>query len=85
MFVDRPTVKHAAHHSTPQWFLLSRSIADFHDLYISSDEKLFNKMLTCPNHILYGHSCHQLLHEITVLKTDLTIDSYLPHFSNNGL
>ena len=25
---------------------------DFHDLYISSDEKLFNKILTCPNHIL---------------------------------
>ena len=23
-----------------------------HDLYISSDEKLFNKILTCPNHIL---------------------------------
>ena len=27
-------------------------LADFHDLYISSDEKLFNKILTCPNHIL---------------------------------
>ena len=34
------------------WFLFSRSIADFHDLYISSDEKLFNKILTSPNHIL---------------------------------
>ena len=27
-------------------------IADFHDLHISSDEKLFSKILTCPNHIL---------------------------------
>ena len=27
-------------------------LADFHDLYISSDEKLFKKNLTCPNHIL---------------------------------
>ena len=27
-------------------------LADFHDLYISSDEKLFNKILTCPNIIL---------------------------------
>ena len=27
-------------------------LADFHDLYISSDVKLFNKILTCPNHIL---------------------------------
>ena len=26
--------------------------AHFHDFYISSDEKLFNKILTCPNHIL---------------------------------
>ena len=30
----------------------SPDLADFHDLYISSDEKLFNKILTCPNHIL---------------------------------
>jgi len=30
----------------------SRDLADFHDLYISSGEKLFNKILTCPNHIL---------------------------------
>ena len=28
-------------------------LADFHDLYFSSDEKLFNKILTCPNHILW--------------------------------
>ena len=27
-------------------------LADLHDLYISSNEKLFNKILTCPNHIL---------------------------------
>ena len=27
-------------------------LADFHDLYISSDEKIFNKILTSPNHIL---------------------------------
>ena len=27
-------------------------LADFHDLYVSSDEKLFNKILTCSNHIL---------------------------------
>ena len=30
----------------------SPDLADFHDLKISSDEKLFNKILTCPNHIL---------------------------------
>jgi len=30
----------------------SPDLADIHDLYISSDEKLFNKILTCPNHIL---------------------------------
>ena len=30
----------------------SPDLADFHDLYISSDEKLFNEILTCPNHIL---------------------------------
>ena len=30
----------------------SPDLADFHDLYISSGEKLFNKILTCPNHIL---------------------------------
>jgi len=30
----------------------SPELANFHDLYISSDEKLFNKILTCPNHIL---------------------------------
>ena len=30
----------------------SPDLADFHNLYISSDEKLFNKILTCPNHIL---------------------------------
>ena len=36
--------------SSPQH--CSPDLADFHDLYISSDEKLFNKILTCPNHIL---------------------------------
>jgi len=57
----------------------SPDIADFHDLYISSDEKLLNKILTSPNHILpsYGHSCHHLLHKITVLEINLTMDSYL--------
>ena len=30
----------------------SPDLADFHDLYISSNEKLFNKILTYPNHIL---------------------------------
>ena len=30
----------------------SPDLADFHDLYISSDKKLFNKILTCPSHIL---------------------------------
>jgi len=30
----------------------SPDLADFHNLYISLDEKLFNKILTCPNHIL---------------------------------
>jgi len=55
----------------------SPDLADFHDLYISSDEKLFYKILTCPNN---GHSCHHLLHKITVLEIDLTIDSYLTAF-----
>jgi len=30
----------------------SPDLADFHDLYISSDEKQFSRILTCPNHIL---------------------------------
>jgi len=30
----------------------SPDLADFHDLYISSDQKLFSKISTCPNHIL---------------------------------
>ena len=30
----------------------SPDLADFLFLYVSSDEKLFNKILTCPNHIL---------------------------------
>ena len=30
--------------------------------------------------ISYGHSCHHLLHKITVLEIDLTIDSYLTAF-----
>jgi len=55
----------------------SPDLTDFHDFYISSDEKLFYKILTCPNH---GHSCHHLLHKITVLEIDLTIDSYLTAF-----
>ena len=39
---------HSSLHS--HWFLFSRS-SRLHDLYISSDEKLFKKILTCPNHI----------------------------------
>ena len=30
----------------------SPDLADFHDLYVSSDEKLFDKIITCQNHIL---------------------------------
>jgi len=30
----------------------SPDLADFHDLYVSSNEKLFTKILTYPNHIL---------------------------------
>ena len=30
----------------------SRGLTDFCDLYISSDKKLFKKILTCPDHIL---------------------------------
>jgi len=67
----------------------SPDLADFHELYISSDEKLFNKILTCPNHILRTFlppptaQNYSLRNEI-----DLTIDSYgatWPHISNNGL
>jgi len=32
--------------------VLQIDLADFHDLYISSDQKLFKKILTCLNHIL---------------------------------
>jgi len=57
-------------------FFRSPDLADFHDLYISSDEKLSNKILTCPNHIL-----RTLLPPPTAqnysLEIDLTIDSYL--------
>jgi len=49
----------------------SPDLADCHDFYISSDGKLFNKILTCPNHLLL---------KITVLEIDLTIDSYLAAF-----
>ena len=56
-------------------------MADFLDLYISSDEKfgIFNKNLTYPNHILRTllPSTSHLLHKITVLEIDLTTDSYL--------
>ena len=39
--------------SNSHWFFVLQIFsAAFHDLYISSDEKLFNKILTCPNHIL---------------------------------
>ena len=55
----------------------SPDLADFHELYISSDEKLFNKILTCPNHILRTLLPPPILHKITVLEIDLTIDSYL--------
>jgi len=67
----------------------SPDLADFHELYISSDEKLFNKILTCPKHILRTllppptAQNYSLRNEI-----DLTIDSYgatWPHISNNGL
>ena len=54
-------------------------LADFHDLYISSDEKLFNKILTCPNHILRT-LLHHLMLKITILEIDITIDSYLTAF-----
>ena len=46
---DRRSFFHSSLHS--HWFC-SPDLADFNDLYISSDEKLFNKILTCPNHIL---------------------------------
>ena len=49
----------------------------FHDLYISSDEKVFNKILTCPNHILRTLLPPPTAQIITVLERDLTIDSYL--------
>ena len=60
----------------------SPDLADFHDLYISSDEKLFNKNLIYPNHILRTllPSPSHLLHKITVLEIDLTTDSYLTAF-----
>ena len=79
----------------------SPDLADFHDLYISSDEKSLKKILTCPNHILrtycnyvnpaciaaipnkrfsFSFSLLHLLHKITVLEIDLTIDSYLTAF-----
>jgi len=57
---------------------------DFHDLYISSDEKLFNKILTCPNQLkpypTDTLATTYILHKIAVLEIDLTIDSYLTAF-----
>ena len=47
----------------------SPDLADFHDLYISSAQT-----------ISYWHSSHHLLHKITVLEIDLTIDGYLTAF-----
>jgi len=45
----------------------SPDLADFHDLYISLDEKLFNKILSCANHILRSLLiCHLLLHKISL-------------------
>jgi len=59
----------------------SPDLADFHDLYISSDEKLFKKMLTCPNHILLT-----LLPPRTAQNYSLRNRPHnRPHFSNNGL
>ena len=54
----------------------SPDLADFHGLYISSDEKLFNKILTCPNRILQTLLPPPTVQN-TVLEIDLTIDSYL--------
>ena len=39
-------------YATIRYGFCSPDLADFHDLYISSDEKLFNEILTCPNHIV---------------------------------
>jgi len=39
-------------YATIRYGFCTPDLADFHDLYISSDEKLFNEILTCPNHIL---------------------------------
>jgi len=58
----------------------SSDLADFHDLYISSDEKLVNKILSCPNHILRTLLPPPTAQKITVLEIDLTIDSYLTAF-----
>jgi len=44
----------------------SPDLADFHELYISSDEKLFNKILTCPNHILRTLLSPPILHKISL-------------------
>ena len=59
----------------------SPDLADFHDLYISSEEKLFKKNLTCPNHILRTLLPPPTEHFFpTVLEIDLTIDSYVTAF-----
>ena len=66
----------------------SPDLADFHILIISLDEKLFKKILTCPNHIL-----RTLLQLPTSLNYCLrnrprnrqSVIREIPHFSNNGL
>jgi len=59
----------------------SPDLADFHYLYISSDEKLFKKILICPNHILLT-----LLPPRTAQNYSLRNRPHNRlHFSNNGL
>ena len=46
------STSHSARDRSFRTGFCSPDLADFHDLYISSDEKLFNKILTRPNRIL---------------------------------
>jgi len=58
----------------------SPDLADFRDLcYIFRMRNYLTKSQFAEA-ISYGHSCHHLLHKITVLEIDLTTDSYLTAF-----
>ena len=68
------TCFHSSLHS--HWLLFSRSSRLPRPLPLPRIRNYLTKSYPAQA-ISYGHSCHHLLHKITVLEIDLTIDSYL--------